>query len=89
VREDLGYVSSFADWVKAIRPEPWMGRLRNLRANNRKRPLHETRAASNDLNLRTLAIRPQEQAFNPTAQSLSGPVSIHLSQHAEITVEAP
>jgi hypothetical protein len=25
VREDLGFVPSFADWVKAIRPEPWMG----------------------------------------------------------------
>lgn len=26
VREDLGRISSFADWVKAIRPEPWIGR---------------------------------------------------------------
>jgi hypothetical protein len=26
VREDLGRIPSFADWVKAIRPEPWMGR---------------------------------------------------------------
>lgn len=26
VREDLGFIPSFADWVKAIRPEPWMGR---------------------------------------------------------------
>src|SRR5262245_15509942 len=25
-REDLGFIPSFADWVKAIRPEPWMGR---------------------------------------------------------------
>jgi hypothetical protein len=25
VREDLGFIPSFADWVKAIRPEPWMG----------------------------------------------------------------
>jgi len=29
VREDLGFIPSFADWVKAIRPEPWMGRTRN------------------------------------------------------------
>ena len=28
VREDLGFIPSFADWVKAIRPEPWMGRSR-------------------------------------------------------------
>jgi hypothetical protein len=30
VREDLGYIPSFADWVKAIRPEPWMGRALKL-----------------------------------------------------------
>ena len=26
VREDLGRIPSFADWARAIRPEPWMGR---------------------------------------------------------------
>jgi len=26
VREDLGFIPSFADWVEAIRPESWMGR---------------------------------------------------------------
>ena len=30
VREDLGFVPSFADWVKTIRPEPWMGRAQPL-----------------------------------------------------------
>jgi len=25
--EDLGRVPSFADWVRNIRPEPWMGRI--------------------------------------------------------------
>jgi hypothetical protein len=30
VREDLGFIPSFADWVKAIRPEPWMGRAMRL-----------------------------------------------------------
>ena len=29
VRKDLGFIPSFADWVKAIRPQPWMGRTRN------------------------------------------------------------
>lgn len=24
--EDLGRIPSFADWARAIRPEPWMGR---------------------------------------------------------------
>jgi hypothetical protein len=28
VQEDLGFIPSFADWVKVIRPEPWMGRSR-------------------------------------------------------------
>ncbi len=26
VREDLGDIPSFADWARAVRPEPWMGR---------------------------------------------------------------
>jgi hypothetical protein len=30
VREDLGHIPSFADWVKAIRPEPWMGHAQRL-----------------------------------------------------------
>lgn len=30
VREDLGFVPSFVDWMKAIRPEPWMGRAQRL-----------------------------------------------------------
>ncbi|GAB0120050.1 DUF6915 family protein [Acidisoma sp. 7E03] len=30
IREDLGRIPSFADWVRCIRPEPWM-----LRANAR------------------------------------------------------
>ena len=28
--EDLGRIPSFADWVRAIRPEPWMGRAGRL-----------------------------------------------------------
>ena len=30
VREDLGFIPSFADWVRAIRPEPWMGRAQPI-----------------------------------------------------------
>jgi hypothetical protein len=30
VREDLGFIPSFTDWVKAIRPEPWMGRAERI-----------------------------------------------------------
>ena len=32
VKEDLGFIPSFADWVKAIRPEPWMGRTERIEA---------------------------------------------------------
>ena len=32
VKEDLGFILSFADWVKAIRPEPWMGRAKRIEA---------------------------------------------------------
>ena len=30
VVEDLGFILSFADWVKCIRPEPWMGRTQRI-----------------------------------------------------------
>lgn len=30
VREDLGFIPSFADWARAIRPEPWMGRTQKI-----------------------------------------------------------
>jgi hypothetical protein len=30
VREDLGFIPSFVDWVRCIRPEPWMGRAAQL-----------------------------------------------------------
>ncbi len=32
VREDLGLIPSFADWARAIRPEPWMGRAQRIEA---------------------------------------------------------
>ena len=30
VREDLGFIPSFADWVRCIRPEPWMERAQPI-----------------------------------------------------------
>ena len=30
VVEDLGFIPSFADWVRCIRPEPWMGRAQPI-----------------------------------------------------------
>jgi hypothetical protein len=49
VREDLGFIPSFADWVKAIRPEHWMGRARKLeRDDDVKRIASVTPAPSCD-----------------------------------------
>ena len=39
VREDLGFIPSFADWVKAINPAPWMGRAQKLEAENETKTL--------------------------------------------------
>ena len=33
VREDLGFIPSFADWVRCIRPAPWMGRAQPIHKN--------------------------------------------------------
>jgi len=30
VQEDLGYIPSAVDWLRAITPEPWMNRSRRL-----------------------------------------------------------
>ena len=30
VKDDLGFIPSFADWMRAIRPLPWMGRADRL-----------------------------------------------------------
>ena len=30
VTEDLGFIPSFADWVRAIQPAPWMGRTQKI-----------------------------------------------------------
>ena len=30
VIEDLGHIPSFADWVRCIRPEPWMSRTQRI-----------------------------------------------------------
>jgi hypothetical protein len=38
VVEDLGFIPSFADWVKCIRPEPWMGRTQKIERD--VEPLH-------------------------------------------------
>jgi hypothetical protein len=30
VQQDLGFIPSFADWIRPIRPLPWMGRAGRL-----------------------------------------------------------
>jgi len=33
VTEDLGFIPSFADWVRSIQPAPWMGRTQKIEAD--------------------------------------------------------
>ena len=33
VIEDLGFIPTFADWVRCIRPKPWMGRAQPIHRN--------------------------------------------------------
>lgn len=51
VREDLGRIPSFADWARAIRPEPWMGKAAKLSETNRetskKQEQEETTSCTN------------------------------------------
>ncbi len=42
VIEDLGRIPSFADWAKAIRPKPWMGRTQRVETDE---PTEEQEAA--------------------------------------------
>ncbi|WP_130731440.1 DUF6915 family protein [Komagataeibacter xylinus] len=30
MREDFGFIPSFVDWLKEIRPQPWMGRAQPI-----------------------------------------------------------
>lgn len=46
VREDLGRIPSFADWVRAIRPEPWMGRATTLHEEEDPRTLSNRECGS-------------------------------------------
>ena len=46
VREDLGFIPSFADWVKAIHPEPWMGRALKLEGELRSSGLSDLSSGS-------------------------------------------
>jgi hypothetical protein len=40
VREDLGRIPSFADWVRCIKPEPWMGHTGTLDAADDQEASH-------------------------------------------------
>ena len=38
IKEDLGFIPSFADWVRNIRPEPWMGRKGDMTDKTEQTP---------------------------------------------------
>jgi hypothetical protein len=37
VKEDFGWIPSFVDWVRAIKAEPWMGRVPQLDLQNEEK----------------------------------------------------
>jgi hypothetical protein len=39
VREDLGFIPSFADWAMAIRPKRWMGRASKVIQGEEEKPV--------------------------------------------------
>jgi hypothetical protein len=62
VQQDLGFNPSFADWMRAIRPLPWMGRAGPLQDRPHRAatlPRRQRRAA------RSVLIRPQLPAGPP------------------------
>ncbi len=38
VKEDLGRIPTLADWLRCIKPEPWMGRTMKLPEKERRQP---------------------------------------------------
>ena len=46
VIDDLGRIPSFADWVRAIRPEPWMGSAGTLATDDSVTPGKDREAAA-------------------------------------------
>lgn len=57
VREDLGFIPSFADWAKAIRPEPWMGRTQRI--ERELDPVPATPARQPDASYAFLGVTPE------------------------------
>jgi hypothetical protein len=46
VQQDLGFIPSFADWMRAIRPLPWMGRAGPLNDRPASAPAATQQATS-------------------------------------------
>jgi hypothetical protein len=66
VLEDLGFIPSFADWVKAVRPEPWMGRVPKLPESATGDPVECPAATNGDFHNRLdepneIAKKPEEK----------------------------
>jgi hypothetical protein len=72
VREDLGFIPSFADWMRSIRPEPWMGRAQPIHRD--VDPFAVTtpaQSAGNDGGTVVATIAPQADDPDVAAQPLS------------------
>lgn len=74
VREDLRHIPSFADWARAIRPAPWMGRTVKIEAeveppvsasNSTSDPIYAVLGVSVDAG-RFTVLRAAARAMHPS-----------------------
>ena len=85
VREDLGHIPSFADWARAIRPSPWMGRTVKIEAEvepalpasgSKSDPIYDVLGVSADAG-RSTVLRAAARAMHPSIRRDS---SLRLSR---------
>lgn len=85
VREDLGHIPSFADWARAIRPSPWMGRTVKIEAEvepalpasgSKSDPIYDVLGVSADAG-RFTVLRAAARAMHPSIRRDS---SLRLSR---------
>jgi hypothetical protein len=83
VQQDLGFIPSFADWLRAIRPLPWMGRAGRLddRLALAEAVAHHA-GNGDDRSMRVGALHPpapkseraSEKGMNPAGKESARPV---------------
>jgi hypothetical protein len=69
VQQDLGFIPSFADWMRAIRPLPWMGAAAGSRIALNRRHHSEGTGDSRTINPEVGRLHPASEACRYTAAS--------------------